>query len=85
MCDAELASMVETVLDKELLIPALVITLGCGVAIIWIISATIGSVITSRHRERTKREMAAYVAEGSIDPDKAIAMLEAGNADSDEE
>ncbi len=39
----------------------------------------IGMVISrNRGREITKRELAAYVAEGSIEPDKAIAILNAG-------
>ena len=31
--------------------------------------------------ERTKREIAAYVAEGSIEADKAVAMLRASDGD----
>jgi hypothetical protein len=85
MCaETEMASMIESVLDKEMLIPALAITLGCGTGMIWIVCATIAGAAKTRHRERTKRELAAYVAEGSLDPDKAIAMLEAGNG-SDED
>ena len=75
----ETASMVESILDKELLIPVLAITLGCLTGMIWIVCATISGAAKTRHRERTKRELAAYVAEGTLDPDKAIAMLEAGS------
>jgi hypothetical protein len=35
-------------------------------------------MVVSRNREATKRELAAYVAEGSLDPDKAVAMINAG-------
>ena len=59
-------------------IPTLAITLGCLTGMIAIIGGTITSVVRSRTREQTKREIAAYVAEGSIDPDKAVAMLNAG-------
>ncbi len=32
----------------------------------------------ARAKEASRRELAAYVAEGTIDPDKAVAMLNAG-------
>jgi hypothetical protein len=54
------------------------IGLGCLTGMIGIIGGTICSVVRSRAREQTKREIAAYVAEGSLDPDKAVAMLNAG-------
>jgi len=77
-----MTNMLSGLLDKELLIPTLAITLGCGIAMIAIVSSAISKVATSRHRERTRRELAAYVAEGTLDPDKAIAMMEAGESDS---
>lgn len=56
---------------------------GGAVAIVAIGASAIKGVLSTRARERTKREIAAYVAEGTIDPDKAIAMLKAGeDADS---
>jgi hypothetical protein len=35
------------------------------------------SMVKTREREQSRRELAAYVAEGSLDPDKAIEMLKA--------
>ena len=35
-------------------------------------------VMKTRAREQTKRELAAYVAEGTLDPDKAVALINAG-------
>lgn len=35
-------------------------------------------IAISRERERTRRELAAYVAEGSMTPDDAAKMLSAG-------
>lgn len=52
--------------------------IGGSVAIVALAGSAIKSVLSTRARERTKREIAAYVAEGTIDPDKAIAMLKAG-------
>ncbi len=59
-------------------IPTLALTLGSLTVMIAIIGGTISSVVRSRAREQTKREIAAYVAEGTVDPDKAVAMLNAG-------
>jgi hypothetical protein len=59
-------------------IPLVAITLGCLAGMLGIIGGTVCSVVRSRAREQTKREIAAYVAEGTIDPDKAVAMLNAG-------
>ncbi len=59
-------------------IPILAITLGCGVGVVGIIGGTIGGILKTRSKEMTKRELAAYVAEGTLDPDKAVMMLNAG-------
>lgn len=40
--------------------------------------AAIRSIARTRAREQTRREIAAYVAEGSITPDDAAKLLEAG-------
>ena len=64
-------------------IPVLAITFGCGVGVVGIVAGTIGSVLRTRATETTKRELAAYVAEGTLDPDKAVAMLHAGSTKSD--
>ena len=65
------------------LIPFVAITGGLTVAIVAIVVGGITGILKSRGREMTKREIAAYVAEGTIDPDKAIAMLNAGESASD--
>ena len=61
-------------------IPIVAIVMGCSVGIIAVIFGSIAGVYKARAREETKRELAAYVAEGTIDPDKAIAMLQAGES-----
>jgi hypothetical protein len=52
---------------------------GGTVAVVWIVFASISSVLSVRAREQTRREIAAYVAEGSIDKETAVAMLTAGD------
>ena len=54
------------------------IVAGCGVAVVSIISGAIATTAKARAREQTRREIAAYVAEGSIQPDDAVAMMNAG-------
>lgn len=52
---------------------------GLGFATIVVITGMFKSVLGTRARELTKREVAAYVAEGSVQPEDAIKMLTAGN------
>ena len=59
-------------------IAVLAITLGSMMGLTGIIGGTIGGVMKTRAKEMTKRELAAYVAEGSLDADKAVMMLNAG-------
>ena len=51
---------------------------ACLIAIVAIVGCVIGGVVRNRAREATKRELAAYVAEGTLDPDQAVAMINAG-------
>ncbi len=68
------------IVNGGLLIPLVAITMGCATGMIAIIATAITRTTVSRHREQTRREVAAYVAEGTISPDDAVAMLNAGNA-----
>jgi hypothetical protein len=47
------------------------------IATVSVLSGVIGKVLMTRAREQTRREIAAYVAEGTIDPDKGIEMMRA--------
>lgn len=60
-------------------VPLTVFFVGGVVCIVWVIAATIDSIVKARGRERTKREIAAYVAEGSISPVDAERLLTAGD------
>lgn len=72
--DDALMRLVET----DMIIPLVAIVLGCLVAIIAIIFTTVKGMVVGKAREQTKREIAAYVAEGTISPDQAVAMINAG-------
>jgi hypothetical protein len=54
------------------------ITFGCSIGVVGIVAGTIGGILKTRAKEMTKRELAAYVAEGTLDPENAVAMLNAG-------
>lgn len=73
-----LASEFETLVNHPDFLGILAITLGCLTGMVAIIFSTLTGVAKAKSREATKREIAAYVAEGSIDPDKAVALLNAG-------
>lgn len=60
------------------IIPILAIGGGLLVGIIAILSSAIATVMKTRSRETTKREVAAYVAEGSISPVDAEKLINAG-------
>jgi len=48
-----------------------------GIIGLWIICATAESICKSSSRERTKREIAAYIAEGSITPEEGAQLIAA--------
>ena len=70
--DAAIAAEFETIVKGGLIVLV--------VAIIWI-TGTIRKMSTTRQREMTKRELAAYVAEGSMSPDDARAILSSGEGE----
>ncbi len=76
-------SCLDEIFGSQNSVPIFAMGGGFLVAIIGIVFTTIKSMVVSKAREETRREMAAYVAEGSIDADKAIAMLKAGGGKSD--
>jgi hypothetical protein len=59
-------------------IPLVAICGGLLVCVISIIANGISRAVQTRHREESRREIAAYVAEGTLSPDDAFRLLEAG-------
>jgi hypothetical protein len=64
--------------QPELLIPILAIVLGCSIAAISIVGCTIKNVCKSNQLERSRREIAAYIAEGSMTPEEGERLMKAG-------
>jgi len=67
--------------DGALMISVITIIVGGLIAIFAIVFGTIFYGNREKERERTRREMAAYVAEGSISPDDAERLLKAKPTD----
>lgn len=71
-----LASSVES---GEFVIQLIAISGGLFIAMLWMILKSTRVVTIKREAERTKREIAAYVAEGSIAPEDAATLINAGS------
>ena len=57
--------------------------IGGGVAMLWIIMATVHAITRDRMREGRTREVAAYMAEGSMTPEQGERLLKAKPEESD--
>ncbi len=80
---AELDQVLHDVLRSPFSIPLAAIIFGCGAWMVSSIGCAMSRVLVDRGKEQTKRELAAYVAEGTLDPDKAAAILDAGRPGAD--
>ncbi|MGD9789234.1 MAG: hypothetical protein AB7Q00_06860 [Phycisphaerales bacterium] len=56
------------------------IALGVSLMVILVVVKAVQRVSIARAREQSRREIAAYVAEGSITPDDAVKMMNAGGS-----
>ncbi len=69
--------IVRKLLDEDLFIP----TLAGGCIVLIILIRTVASVAKTSAKERTRREIAAYIAEGSMSPEQGERLLKAGPRD----
>ena len=63
--------------DKE----QLALLVGGVIAVIAILSGAARSIIKTRSRERSRSEIAAYIAEGSMSPEDGERLMKAGEED----
>ena len=56
----------------------LVFIVGGAIAIVAIVLSAIGGMVKSIARERSRREIAAYIAEGSMTPEQGERLMKAG-------
>lgn len=72
-CD-NVERILQGVLDEDLAIPGLIGTFVVAIVLI----RTIAGVAATVTRERTRREIAAYIAEGSMTPEQGERLMSAG-------
>jgi len=65
--------IIQQFLDEDVL----VFLVGGAIAITAIVMGIIGSTIKAASRERTRREIAAYIAEGSMTPEQGERLMKA--------
>jgi hypothetical protein len=61
------------------MIPVIAIAGGLFVGLVGVLCGSIRKVAETRAREESRREIAAYVAEGTMSPDDAFKILSAGS------
>lgn len=64
-------------IQEGLLIPIIAIVGGLALGGISIVFGIVKGIVETRAREETKRELAAYVAEGSMSPEDAERIVKA--------
>ena len=69
--------------DESIAIPLGTMAFVFLIVMVVTIGRTITRTASNRQREQSRREIAAYVAEGSISPDDAVRMLAAGKTKSE--
>ncbi|MCB9848474.1 MAG: hypothetical protein H6814_08680 [Phycisphaeraceae bacterium] len=74
--DDAIANLIEN--DPALLIPIVMFLVLGAVAIIGIFFGTITRSATAKELEKSRREIAAYIAEGSMTPEDGERLLLAG-------
>lgn len=57
----------------------LFVVIGGAVAVVAIVASSVKSVIGSLSRERSRREIAAYIAEKSMTPEEGERLMNAGS------
>jgi len=72
-------TLVQSIADNIwITVPLGAILFGCGAAAIGAVANALTSISDTRSHEQSRREIAAYVAEGSLTPDDAERLLNAG-------
>jgi hypothetical protein len=59
-------------------VATIAVTGGLCIAILGMILGTVKTISQTKQREQTKREIAAYIAEGSMTPEQGEKLIAAG-------
>lgn len=60
---------------------AMIFIVGGTVAVLIVIARSIASVLRTQSRERSRREIAAYIAEGSMTPEQGEKLMKSGETE----
>tara|TARA_E500000318_G_scaffold17776_5_gene18272 strand:- start:23555 stop:23800 length:246 start_codon:yes stop_codon:yes gene_type:complete len=66
--------------DEDKFIPLIIFGTGTIIAVIAIVFSSIKRMVVSSNVEKSRREIAAYIAEGSMTPDDGERLLSAGKS-----
>lgn len=69
--------VLDRVLRDDVLIPVLI----AGAVTLIVLFRSVVSLVSSVSRERTRREIAAYIAEGSMTPEQGERLMKAGKSE----
>lgn len=61
--------------NEDVFIPTMI----AAAVMVGVVAGTIGKTIRGMARERTKRDIAAYIAEGSMTPEQGERLMKAGD------
>ena len=64
--------------DEDLLVPMMVFGAGTIIAVVAIVFSAVKKMVVSSNVEKSRREIAAYIAEGSMTPDDGERLMNAG-------
>ena len=63
------------------MVPIIAISVGGGIAILAIVLGITHNIVINANREKSRREIAAYIAEGSMTPEEGERLLTAGRSE----
>jgi hypothetical protein len=64
--------------DEDKFIPLIIFGAGTIIAVVAIVFNTVKSMVVNSNVEKSRREIAAYIAEGSMSPEDGERLLSAG-------
>ncbi len=64
--------------DEDMFIPTIIFGAGTVIAIVAIVFGSVKKMVVSSNTEKSRREIAAYIAEGSMTPEDGERLLSAG-------
>ena len=70
--------VIQTLVEsEETMIPFMIFGVGGIVAVVAIVFSTIKRIAINGEREKSRREIAAYIAEGSMTPQDGVQLMKA--------